>query len=159
MISFLKKTTPLLIISLLAIPNLMGQGFSPLGTWKTVDDKSGETKSHIEIYTGRDGKIYGKVVKLYQSDGDTITCYKCQPDDPRFKKRVIGMVLMKGLEQEDDTRWGEGEIMDPDNGETYGCYIEQAEADDPNKLRVRGFIKTWLTGSALGRTQYWYRVE
>ncbi|MEM9985051.1 MAG: DUF2147 domain-containing protein, partial [Bacteroidota bacterium] len=80
----------------------------------------------------------------------------CDPDDYRFKKPIIGMVILKDLKKDSDLRWDEGEIMDPDNGETYDCYLE-LETND--KMKVRGFLGTWLTGSALGRTQYWYRVE
>ena len=36
---------------------------SPIGTWATKDDKTGEIKSHVQIYE-KDGKIYGKIVKL-----------------------------------------------------------------------------------------------
>ena len=33
------------------------------GVWKTIDDETGEPKSHLELFEG-DGKLYGKVVKL-----------------------------------------------------------------------------------------------
>ena len=128
---------------------------SPIGRWKTIDDDTNEPQSHVEIYE-QNGKLYGKIVHLYQSDGDTLTCYECDRDDLRYGQRIIGMVIMKELEKESDSRWEDGEIMDPNNGETYDCYIELLSA---NKMRVRGFIGTWLTGSALGRTQYWYRVK
>ncbi len=128
---------------------------SPIGRWKTIDDATNEAMSHVQIYE-KNGKLYGKIVKLYRSDGDTLTCYNCDPDDYRFKKSIIGMVILKDLKKDSDQRWEDGEIMDPDNGETYDCYVE-LETND--KMKVRGFLGTWLTGSALGRTQYWYRVE
>jgi len=149
------KWLPLLLVAswLLTSPDLMGQ--NPVGRWKTIDDETNEPKSHVEIYE-QDGELYGKVVKLYRSDGDTLTCYACDPGDPRYKKRIMGMVILEGLEKDADSRWEDGEIMDPNNGEIYDCYIEMMSVD---KMKVRGFIGTWLTGSALGRTQYWYRVQ
>jgi uncharacterized protein (DUF2147 family) len=128
---------------------------SPVGVWKTIDDETNQAQSHVEIYK-QDGKLYGKIVKLYRSDGDTLTCYECDPDDPRYGKPLMGMVILEGLAKDDERTWEDGDIMDPEKGETYDCYIEMESAD---KLKVRGFISTWLTGSTLGRTQYWYRVK
>ncbi len=39
-----------------------------LGHWKTVDDNSGRQKSIIEI-TERNGKIYGKIMRIYPDPG------------------------------------------------------------------------------------------
>lgn len=147
--------TRLLITTLLLIGALSLPAQTPIGTWKTIDDETSQAKSHVKIYE-KEGKLYGKIVKLYRADGDTLTCYACNPDDPRYGEPIMGMVIMQGLEKDGDGNWEEGEIMDPNNGETYGCYLEMESAD---KLKVRGFIGTWLTGKALGRTQYWYRVE
>ena len=46
----------------------------------------------------------------------------------------------------------DGEILDPNSGSVYSCYIEMENTD---KLKVRGYIGF----SLLGRTQYWYRVK
>ena len=53
---------------LFAIVGLQAQ--SPVGIWKTVDDNTGEAKSHVEIYE-EGGKIHGKLVKLLQKDPST----------------------------------------------------------------------------------------
>jgi uncharacterized protein (DUF2147 family) len=148
--------TRLLIIALLLLGALSLQAqTTPIGIWKTIDDETNQAKSHVKIYE-KDGKLHGKIVKLYRADGDTLTCYECDPQDPRYGQPIMGMVIMQGLEKNSDGNWEDGEIMDPNNGETYDCYLEMESTD---KLKVRGFIGTWLTGKALGRTQYWYRVE
>jgi uncharacterized protein (DUF2147 family) len=147
--------TRIILTTLCLFGTLLLVGQTPIGTWKTIDDETNEVQSHVEIYE-QGGKLYGKVVKLYRSDGDTLTCYSCDPDDARYGKRLIGMVILKDLVKDSNTKWDEGEIMDPNKGETYDCLLELEGAD---KLKVRGFISTWLTGSALGRTQYWYRVK
>lgn len=143
-----------IIITLGLLGSLPLLAQSPIGVWKTIDDDTNEAKSHVKIYE-QDGKLYGKIVKLYRSDGDTLTCYDCDPDDPRYGERLIGMVILEDLTEASSYKWEDGEIMDPNNGEVYDCFIELESAD---KMKVRGFIDTWLTGSALGRTQYWYRV-
>ena len=51
---------------------------SPVGVWKTIDDKSGKAKSYVEIYK-KDGKLFGKVTKLLLKPEDTI-CKECSGD-------------------------------------------------------------------------------
>lgn len=120
---------------------------SVLGTWKTIDDTDGVEKSHIEIYE-KDGKVYGKVIKLLE--GATAThCENCEGDQKGAP--ITGMVILKDLEAEDDY-YEDGEILDPATGKVYSCWIQ---LEDKDKLKVRGF----LGFSVLGRTQYWYRVN
>lgn len=140
----------ILICSLLltmAVLPLWGQG-SPMGTWKTVDDKTGEAKSHIEIYQ-EDGKYYGKITKLLRRSPDTV-CEKCP--GKRKDQKLVGMVIMQDLEKKDDY-WKDGKILDPESGKEYGCSI-WFEDGNAEELRVRG--KHW---TGLYRTQTWYRVN
>ena len=132
---------------------LVGYGQTPVGQWKTIDDETGKAKSIVEIYE-KDGKLYGKVVKLFRepSEEQNPICDDCDEDDPRYNKPVIGMVILEGLEFDGDDEWEDGEILYPANGEVYDCYIT-LESED--KLKVRGYIGV----SLLGRTQYWYRVK
>ncbi|MEY2904064.1 MAG: hypothetical protein RJA52_80 [Bacteroidota bacterium] len=120
----------------------------PSGIWKTIDDATGEAKSHVEIYESK-GKYYGKVVKLLQNDAVTI-CSLC-PGNKKNQK-VLGMNVIEGLENYRDY-WKGGTILDPKNGNEYSCSVW---FDDGEKkiLKVRG--KHW---SGLFRTQTWYRVE
>ncbi len=120
---------------------------NPVGTWKTIDDETGQAKSYVKIYE-KDGKFYGKVVKLLQSSPDK-KCDAC-PGDKKGKP-ILGMVVLWDLQPYRDY-WSYGYIMDPNNGKTYKCSIW---FEDENTLKVRGYIGI----SALGRTQVWYRVE
>ncbi|MEM6262093.1 MAG: DUF2147 domain-containing protein [Bacteroidota bacterium] len=137
-----------LAIVMLSAGNLFAQ--SPIGKWKTIDDESGKARSIIEIYDVN-GKLHGKVVKLIlePDEEQNPLCDECsgkKKDQP-----IIGMEIMWDLEKDGD-QWEDGEIMDPDNGKTYSCYIK---LENENKLEVRGF----LGFSLLGRTQYWYRYD
>ncbi len=129
-----------------AVASVLAQG-TPVGIWKTVDDNTGETKSQVEIYE-QNGKYFGKVVKLLIKPDDTI-CEKCK--GAKKNKPVVGMVIIEDLEKHKDY-WKNGTIMDPENGNEYGCSV-WFENGDNNELKVRG--KHW---TGLYRTQTWYRV-
>jgi uncharacterized protein (DUF2147 family) len=120
-----------------------------LGKWKTIDDNSGEVKSNIEIFD-RDGKIYGKILKIFPSEGkdpDPV-CNECPEDDPRYKKKIIGMEIIKDMKQS-GSEYGEGNILDPEEGKVYRCRI-WLEGED---LKVRGYWGPFY------RTQTWKRVN
>ena len=119
-----------------------------VGTWKTIDDNTGKVRSHVEIYK-EGGLVYGKIVKLVDPKEPNPICDKCKGDDK--DKPVVGLVIIKGLEKDDDEYSG-GKILDPENGKLYKCYIS---LEDPDKLKVRGYIGI----SLLGRTQYWQRLK
>ncbi len=120
----------------------------PVGLWKTVDDKTGEAKSYVEIYE-KDGKIHGKVAQLLQRSADTV-CEKCPGN--RKNKPLVGMVIVSNLEFSKGV-WKNGSILDPESGNEYACSI-WLEANKPDELKVRG--RHW---TGLYRTQTWYRAK
>jgi uncharacterized protein (DUF2147 family) len=118
------------------------------GKWKTIDDNTGEAKSIIEIFE-RGGKMYGKVIQILdpKAKPDPI-CDKCPEDDPRFKKKIIGMEIIQGLVKDGD-EYSEGTILDPEPGKIYRCKL-WLEGED---LMVRGYWGPFY------RTQTWKRVN
>lgn len=134
------------IVVLLFI-SFMAFAQSPVGVWKTIDDETGAAKSHVEIYE-KDGKLYGKIVKLLQREPDVL-CVPC----PGAKKnqKVLGMEILWDLKPYDDY-WSYGKILDPEAGKEYKCNISM---NGQNKLDVRGYIGF----AALGRTQTWERIR
>jgi uncharacterized protein (DUF2147 family) len=144
----IKKTFGLL--TLLALMAIGTQAFaqSPIGVWKTIDDKTGQAKSHVEIYQ-KDGKIHAKVVKLLLKPNDT-KCEKCS--GARKNKPIVGMDIMWGLTKSSDY-WKKGTIFDPESDTEYGCSI-WFESGKTDELKVRGYH--W---SGIYRTQTWYRVK
>lgn len=121
---------------------------SPIGVWKTIDDKTGEAKSHVEIYE-KAGVFYGKVVKLLRKDAAGRVCDLCSGS--RKDQPIMGMVILENLKPYKDY-WRKGNIIDPETGNEYGCTI-WFEAGKPNELQVKGIHWTGLY-----RTQTWYRV-
>ncbi|MBX2874745.1 MAG: DUF2147 domain-containing protein [Saprospiraceae bacterium] len=120
----------------------------PVGTWKTVDDQSGEARSYVEIYE-EGGKYFGKITNLLEADPGTL-CDKCKGD--KKNQPILGLVIIENMKSHKDF-WKGGSILDPETGNDYGCSIW---FDEGNKevLKVRG--KHW---SGLYRTQTWYRVK
>lgn len=117
-----------------------------IGTWKTIDDETGKEKSVVEIFE-RGGKVYGKITKLFREKGEDPdpTCLECDEDDDRYKKKIIGMEIIKDMKKV-GSELAEGTILDPNNGKVYRCkiWVEGSE------LKVRGYLgpfyrtQTWL---------------
>ncbi len=118
------------------------------GLWKTIDDVTGEAKSHVEIIKKEDNKYYGTVMKLLLEPEDT-KCTNCKGE--KKGQKIKGMQILKDLQVYKDY-WSYGKILDPENGKEYKCSIWM-EGNDT--LVLRGYIGI----SALGRSQKWHRVE
>lgn len=121
-----------------------------LGVWKTIDDDGETVKSHVEIFE-QNGKYYGKVVKLFREphEEQNPKCLECK--DEKKDQPILGMEILSDLVQKGEY-WQDGQIMDPENGKYYKCYIE---LEEPDKLKVRGYMGF----AVIGRTQYWYRIS
>ncbi len=125
---------------------------SVTGNWKTIDDETGKAKSIVNIYIKSDGKLYGKIIKLFKApdeDQDPI-CDKCT--DYRKNKKIIGMEIITGLEKDGNEWYADDAILDPENGKIYDCKI-WVDEDNPDLLQVRGYIGWFF------RTQTWKRVK
>lgn len=120
---------------------------SPVGLWKTIDDKSGKAKSYVEIYE-QNGKFYGKVDRLLLKPADT-RCDECSGE--KRNQLVVGMVILEDLVPY-RYYWSKGEILDPESGSTYKASV-WFEGDNDNELQVRG--RHW---TGIYRTQTWYRI-
>ena len=119
------------------------------GKWTTIDDETGKAKSIVEIYK-KDGKLYGKIIKLINAKKKNPICDKCT--DYRKDKKIVGMNIITGLVKDDDEGEGDDGILDPNNGKIYDCKV-WVDEDNKNKLNVRGYI------GFIYRTQYWYRLK
>ena len=138
------KKTGLTITLLIFIISMNAQSIT--GKWKTIDDETGKEKSVVEIYK-KGNKYYGKVLSIVNPEKRDKVCEKCT--DSRKDKPVLGMEIIKDLEQDDD-EFEDGTILDPENGKIYDCKIW---LEDKNTLNVRGYIAFFF------RTQEWLRVE
>ena len=123
---------------------------SPVGKWKTIDDKTHEVKSIVEI-TEHAGVLEGKVLQVLKSDhGPHPVCAEC--DGERKNKPIEGMTILWGLKQDGD-EWSGGQILDPAKGKIYKLTLKLE--DGGKKLDVHGYIGF----SLIGRSQEWVRAE
>lgn len=125
------------------------QSQSIIGQWKTIDDETNQPKSIVEIFE-RGGKVHGKIVKLFRKPGEDQdpVCDECDTDDPRYKKKIIGMEILKNMVK-DDEEFSGGEILDPNNGRVYRCRIWLEGKD----LKLRGYLGPFF------RTQTWLKAD
>ena len=124
---------------------------SPVGVWKTIDDKTNEVKSEVTI-TEVNGKIFGKVTKLLRKNANPAKkCVDCK--GAKKDQLILGLTIVEGLWKKDN-QWEGGTITDPENGKEYSCKIKFKDGN-PDQLEVRGFLGI----SLLGRSQTWYRVK
>jgi uncharacterized protein (DUF2147 family) len=120
---------------------------SPLGLWKTVDDKTGMPRAMVRIYL-QDGKYLGRIEQSFTPGAETRVCSACA--DERKNQPIIGLLIIRNVTLRDG-EYGGGDILDPDTGSVYRCKFHLEK--DGTVLVVRGFIGI----SLLGRTQTWHR--
>ena len=120
---------------------------SPVGLWKTVDDKTGKPRAIVRIYV-EDGKYFGKIEQSFTPGAESRVCSVCK--DERKNQPIIGLLIIRNMAQRDGEYAG-GDILDPENGSVYSCkfHLEQGGT----VLVLRGFIGF----SLLGRSQTWHR--
>ncbi|MBS0193894.1 MAG: DUF2147 domain-containing protein [Proteobacteria bacterium] len=127
---------------------------SPIGTWKTVDDKTGRVKSLVKIYE-MNGKLSGQVVEVYPEPGkdpDPV-CDKCT--GTLHNHKIKGLVIMWGFTNDGD-QWIGGRIFDPqkpgNNEDPYKAKLTLTNGG--HSLVVRGYLGfSWI-----GRSQTWQRA-
>ena len=137
----------LLTINFLSIH--IGVSQSIIGKWKTIDDETSEAKSIVEINI-RNGKIYGKIIKLFRNpdeDPDPV-CSQCPADDKRYNMKVLGMEIIQNMVA-DDNEFSGGTILDPKNGKIYRCRLWK----EGENLKVRGYWGPFY------RTQIWHKTN
>ncbi len=122
---------------------------SPVGVWKTIDDKTGKASSDVRIYE-QNGTYFGRIQHVYNAADEASICDKCKDD--RKNKKVLGLVVMRNMKL-DNGEYRGGDILDPDTGSIYKCTFRLA--DQGRRLVVRGF----LGFSLIGRSQTWERIK
>jgi uncharacterized protein (DUF2147 family) len=122
---------------------------SPVGLWKTVDDRTHKPRAIIRIYEEK-GAFFGRIEYSFDPEELTARCEKCSGD--RKDAPVIGLVIMRGITKQGSEYRG-GEILDPETGWIYRCRFTLSMEGE--KLFVRGYLGL----AVLGRTQTWTRAD
>ena len=125
-----------------------GQVSSLLGEWVTVDDKTGEQRSVVNLYQGKDGLYYGAISRLLIDSPETL-CTLCPGADKN--RPIVGLVIIRGMKyNEKDNQLQEGRVLDPESGNFYygKIYLKDGKLVLRGSIDKRGF---------LGRNQTWIR--
>ena len=135
---------------LLCAASIASAQMSPVGTWRSIDDKTNEAKAEIVI-TDQAGVLSGKITKLLRKDvKQDGVCDACTDD--RKGKPMLGLEIIRGAKKTDGKdQWEGGKILDAESGSTYTLRMTPIEAGA--KLEVRGSI------AFISRTQTWVRVQ
>ncbi len=130
---------------------------TPVGLWRSIDDKTSQPKAEIRIKANAAGVLTG-VVEKSLAPSEQPLCTEC-PDDRKDKPK-LGLEIIRGATKaepkaearaDDKPVWEGGSIIDPENGRIYKLRLTPVDAG--NKLEVRGaFGPFW-------RTQTWIRVN
>lgn len=121
--------------------------YSPVGTWTTIDDKTGQKRAEVRLELQENGELTGKILKVYKQKGDTGVCKNCPGS---FKNKPIkGLTFLWGLQKKRPGLWTGGHVLDAKSGKIYNAKITVKE----NRLYLRGYMGL----SMLGRTQVWVR--
>jgi len=143
------KPAMTMVLLLLAASTAFAQ-MTPVGTWRNIDDKTGEAKAEIRIAEEAgvlSGRIERRLTKEAKPDD---VCKECSGD--RKDKPILGLEIIRGARKaEGRDVWEGGKILDPENGREYTLRLTPVEGG--RKLDVRGSI------GPFGRTQTWVRVQ
>jgi uncharacterized protein (DUF2147 family) len=126
---------------------LLGQNeaHSPIGKWKTIDDNTGKPRSIVEIYE-KNGKIFGKIIKVINPEKPNPLCEKCTGD--KKNKPIEGLEIVYDMKK-DGKEYSGGKILNPEDGKIYTCKMWR----EGKNLMVRGYVSFFF------RTQKWLPAE
>ena len=138
-------------LALLGAQRVAAADLTAVGRWFTVDEKTGQETSIIEI-TQTGDVLNGRIIKVMPKPGDPANpiCHKC--DGPEKDQPYVGMMILKGFKRDGD-EWSGGTILDPRSGNVYSSNFHLD--DSGKKLLVRGYLGI----SLLGRTATWIKDE
>lgn len=120
---------------------------SPVGTWRTVDDETGEPKSIVRVFE-ENGVLVGEIQQLLPEGR------RCTDCASRFNNSDLrGTRILTGFRQSGNEYTG-GRITDPKSGRVYRAKM-RVERD--GRLRVWGYVG--VDSPLTRRAQYWERVR
>ena len=126
------------------------------GYWKSIEERTGEQLSIVEIKKKPDATYTATIVYRYsvRGGGNILTnCVKC-PE--AFKnKPILGLQIAQGLKEDpkNQNHYIDGRVLEPKTGNIYEGKAQLSA--DGKRIRMRGYMGI----SVLGRTVVWIRTE
>ena len=141
----IKKNT-LLILSIFIASFTYSQSYNIEGDWYTENNDA-----IIKIY--KEGNTLSGKITWMKTPNDENGNPKTDPENPDEKlksRKRLGMIMMYNFSYDEEEQWDDGEIYDPESGNTYSGIITMTSK---NKLDLRGYVGiSWF-----GRTSQWTR--
>ena len=140
------KKNKLLLISIFIASFSYSQSYNIEGDWYTENNNA-----IIKIY--KDGNTLSGKITWMKTPNDENGNPKTDPENPDEKlksRKRLGMIMMYNFSYDEEEQWDDGEIYDPESGNTYSGIITMTSK---NKLDLRGYVGiSWF-----GRTSQWTR--
>ena len=137
------------------LSSLMTYAASIEGYWRSINERTGEQLSIIEIRKNADNTFTGKIVYTYPSaQGKLIThCVNCPA--PYTGKPRLGLPILTQVVEDPNrpNHYINGRMIDSLSGKTYKGKARISE--DGKRLTLRGYIGA----SLLGRSLVWIRAN
>ena len=147
----MKRIILFVALCVITVANVSAQIDKILGDWMTVDDKTGNSYSIVNIYRAANGKYYGKIAKMLIAGTENELCVACEGE--YHNKPLLGLVFIQDMEFIDGCLTG-GRVLDPESGKFY--YGKISYSPKTGNLELRGSIdkRGWF-----GRSQFWKRPK
>src|SRR5271156_6280251 len=81
-----------------ATPGVATPNGSPLGLWKTFDDKTGSARAIVHVYE-ENGKLFGRIEHSFTPGSEKRVCELCT--DERKNQPIIGLLIIRGMKASD----------------------------------------------------------
>jgi uncharacterized protein (DUF2147 family) len=141
------KTILTLALAAVATASAAQNQNSPIGRWKTLDDKTGKPMTITEVYKAKNGTLAAKIV---ENLGLPNTCAECSGTNK--DKPIVGMVTIWNMKDKNDGIWGGGSGYKPSEDVSFNAKSMRL-LDGGAKLEVKG------CKSIFCRTATWVRVK
>jgi len=148
-----------LLGSLLVFAGVAFAADPAVGTWKSIDDKTGEVTAVWKIYE-ENGSLYGTIVAVCNNPQDVIAsaCKESYKDFPVAGKvnemKTVGTPWIFNMKKDSEGNWSKGNIIDPGSGKMYGCVIKFLKAGSDKKAPVDTLAMAGTVGP-IKVFQYW----
>lgn len=124
-----------------------------IGTWKTIDDRTGYSLSDVVISKGKDNLYVAKIMNTRAVPGATPMqkCEKCT--GPEKNMPIVGMTTLSGLTENpaNTNEYIGGVLLDPKSGQHYSA---RARLMNGGKHLI---IHSRRDGATVGRNQTWVK--
>lgn len=143
-----------LFLSLCSFSHYASAGTDPLlGTWKTIDERTGYSLADVAISKDKDQHYTAKVIRTRAIPGTALqeTCIKCSGTQKNMP--IVGMAMLTGLTADPahQREYIDGKMIDPLSGQRS---VARARLMNSGKHLL---IHSRPEGSAVGRNLTWVK--